>query len=267
MRRQGTGKDVEAVERRVVEPVAQLTDQQIAQHVAGGGFVGDERVIGVAIVLAESRGRTDAIGDVGLQTDKWGPSVGLFQIRSLHADKGTGRTRDELANLDAATNARHARQIFLEAGGRFNPWSTFIHGTHRQFLSRARNAVGPGVAGPGVGDTVHVIQQGETLGRIAAAHGLTLAQLKALNPGLFDAAHHGGDLVHPGEVVILSSAGPVAAFTPGAPTHAIRRGETLSGIAHAHGLTLQHLQALNPSLFDAAHRGGDLIHPDEVVFL
>lgn len=249
--------------------MAQLTDQQIAQHVVNGGFVGEERVVGVAIVLAESRGQTDAIGDVSLQTDKWGPSVGLFQIRSLNADRGTGRTRDQDANLDPATNARHARQIFLEAGGRFTPWSTFIHDTFRQFLDRARNGVsgtGPGALGmPAAGNgTVHMIRPGETLGGIAAAHGLSLQQLRALNPGLFDAAHHNGNLIHPGELVILS---PTAAPTPDANTHAIRSGETLSGIAAAHGLSLAQLRAMNPLLFDPAHRDGDLVHPGEVVFL
>jgi LysM repeat protein len=259
----------------VVESVATLSDQQIARHVVGGGFVGEERVVGVAIVLAESAGRTDAIGDVALQNATFGPSVGLFQIRSLKADKGSGRTRDELANLDPATNARHARQIFLEAGSRFTPWSTFIHDTHRQFLSRGRdavNAVGSGGSVPPVivgNDTVHVIRPGDTLSGIAQEHGLTLQQLRALNPGLFDAAHQDGDLVHPGEQVVLSA--PAGSAPAGFPaigsTHVIRQGETLGGIAQAHGLTLQQLRALNPGLFDAAHKNGDLVRPGEVVRL
>src|SRR6266496_1482726 len=61
----------------------QLNDRQIAEHVTHGGFTGQDRVIGVAVVLAESGGRTDASGDVHLQDGKWGPSIGLFQIRSL----------------------------------------------------------------------------------------------------------------------------------------------------------------------------------------
>jgi hypothetical protein len=159
--------------------VAQLTDQQIARHVIDAGFVGDDRAVGVAIVLAESSGRTDARGDVGLMTDKWGPSIGLFQIRSLHVEKGTGGTRDELANLDPFTNARHARTIFLEAGG-WRPWSTFLHDTYLQFLDRGRAAVS-GTSGDAVvvttdGD-VHIVRAGETLSGIAAAHGRTMQQL------------------------------------------------------------------------------------------
>jgi LysM repeat protein len=259
----------------VVESVAILGDQQIARHVVDGGFVGEERVVAVAIVLAESGGRTDAIGDVALENATFGPSVGLFQIRSLRADKGSGRTRDELANVDPATNARHARQVFLEAGSRFTPWSTFNHDTHRQFLGRAQdavNAVGSGgsVSPLVVGDgTVHVIRPGETLSGIAQAHGLTLQQLRALNPGLFDAAHQDGNLVHPGEQVVLSGAAgsAPAGFPVIGSTHVIRQGETLGGIAKAHGLTLQQLRALHPGLFDAAHKNGDLVRPGEVVRL
>jgi hypothetical protein len=121
--------------------MTQLSDREIAGHVINAGFTGDQRVIGVAVVLAESGGRSDNRGDVDKQTKKWGPSIGLFQIRSLKAEKGSGGTRDELANLDPATNARHARTVFLEAGGKWTPWSTFNHQSHEKFLDRARQAV------------------------------------------------------------------------------------------------------------------------------
>jgi Lysozyme like domain len=121
--------------------MTQLTDHQIAEHVVGGGFVGENRVIGVAVVLAESGGRTDILGDVDLRDATFGPSVGLFQIRSLKAQKGTGGTRDELANLDPATNAHHAHVVFMEAGGNWTPWSTFKRHEHETFLDRARTAV------------------------------------------------------------------------------------------------------------------------------
>ena len=32
---------------------------------------------------------------------------------------------------------------------------------------------------------------------------ISLDRLRALNPGLFDAAHHNGNMIHPGEVVKL----------------------------------------------------------------
>jgi LysM repeat protein len=242
----------------------QLTDNQIAGHVAAGGFTGGDRVVAIAIVLAESRGRTDAIGDTTLVTDVWGPSIGLFQIRSLNAQKGTGGVRDERANFDPATNARHAHRIFLDAGG-FTPWSTFTSGSYRVFLDRAR-AVAPingtmTFSPADAGGAVHVVRSGESLSGIARQHGLSLERLRALNPGLFDAAHHHGDLIHDGERVALSA--PAA----GPRQVVIRPGDTLGRIASAHGLSLARLRTLNPRLFDAAHHGGELVHPGEVVRL
>lgn len=49
----------------------------------------------------------------------------------------------------------------------------------------------------------HVVESGETLSGIASSQGVPFQQLQALNPGLFDAAHDGGNLIHKGEVVHL----------------------------------------------------------------
>ncbi|MCK2238638.1 MULTISPECIES: hypothetical protein [unclassified Crossiella] len=121
-----------------------LTDQEIAQHAWDAGFRGDNLNTAVAVALAESRGRTDALGDISLQNNTWGPSVGLWQIRSLNPGHGTAleRTqRDQTANLDPATNAANAFAI-SDSGASFRAWSTFTNGDYRQFLDRARTASG-----------------------------------------------------------------------------------------------------------------------------
>jgi hypothetical protein len=114
-----------------------LTAAQIAGHAKAAGFAAQDLVIAVAIALGESGGRTDAKGDVSLQTGTWGPSIGLWQIRSLVADKGTGKTRDELANYDAAHNARAAYTLYKGRGG-FADWSVYNSGAYKNHLSVAR---------------------------------------------------------------------------------------------------------------------------------
>jgi hypothetical protein len=49
--------------------------------------------------------------------------------------------------------------------------------------------------------------------------------------------------------------------------HVVKSGETLSGIAKSQGVPFDRIRALNPSLFNAAHKNGGLIHPGEVVHL
>jgi murein L,D-transpeptidase YcbB/YkuD len=125
-----------------------LTDQQAARMVLSAGWRGEDAVTALAVSFGEAGDPKDpghrinahAVGDVALQTGVWGPSIGTMQIRSLKADKGTGRTRDEMANMDPSVCYRHAHTIWQQAGG-FRPWSVWLHGTYRRFLDRAGGAV------------------------------------------------------------------------------------------------------------------------------
>lgn len=122
----------------------QLTDQQIAELAANAGFAGQDLETAIAVALAESGGDSDAIGDVALQNEVFGPSVGLWQIRSVNPGYGNRfdqTHRNETANLDPATNARNAYAIQQRYG--WGQWSTYTGGQYRQFLGRARNAVQP----------------------------------------------------------------------------------------------------------------------------
>lgn len=108
-----------------------VTPAQVAGYVKAAGWPATEIHIATAVALAESgerhgaswRADTAAVGDEHLVNDKWGPSIGLFQIRSLHAEKGKGTKRDELANRDPLTNARHALAIRREQG--LTAWTLF----------------------------------------------------------------------------------------------------------------------------------------------
>lgn len=126
--------------------MAVVSDQQIAQYIRAAGATDTTAVTMVAIALAESGGNTTALGDIGLQTSTWGPSVGLWQIRSLNAERGKGTTRDQNANMDGQTNANHAMQILNSQG--LSAWSTYTSQAYRLFSARANSAVAGG-ASPG----------------------------------------------------------------------------------------------------------------------
>ncbi|HEY4021948.1 MAG TPA: hypothetical protein VGM75_24905 [Pseudonocardiaceae bacterium] len=122
----------------------QLTDQQVAQYAYDAGFRGNALTTATAVALAESHGDSSQVGDVGLQNGTWGPSVGLWQIRSLNPGHGTATEqaqRNQTANLDPATNAQNAYSISRQ-GTNFNPWSTYTGGAYQQFTVRAGTAAG-----------------------------------------------------------------------------------------------------------------------------
>jgi hypothetical protein len=126
-----------------------LSMGQVAGYAAGAGLSGEALAIATAISWAESKGDSDAVGDTRLVTSTWGPSIGLWQIRSLNAQRGTGGQRDELANKDPGTNARHMAEI-SNNGRSWGAWSTYTSGQYRAYLGQARMAAqNPSAVGSG----------------------------------------------------------------------------------------------------------------------
>lgn len=121
--------------------MAQLTFPQVYALARGAGFGAPGAAVAAAISDAESGRNPDAVGDVQLEDATWGPSIGLWQIRSLKAASGTGTPRDATRLKDPAFNASAAYAI--SSGGRdFRPWSTYTSGAYRAALPAAQTAAG-----------------------------------------------------------------------------------------------------------------------------
>ena len=117
-----------------------LTASQIYTLLLQGGFDEPDARIMTAIAQAESARDVGAVGDVALQDGKWGPSVGLFQVRTLRAETGTGGDRD-IEHLTNNPAAQVKAAFNISDGGRnFRPWSTFTHGSYRKFLDQPLQA-------------------------------------------------------------------------------------------------------------------------------
>lgn len=100
--------------------------------------------------------------------------------------------------------------------------------------------------------TTYRVQPGDNLTVIARRTGVTVAALRAANPGLRDANH-----VQAGRSIHLpdrrsATARPVtsrqATAQPATGTHRVRRGENLTVIARRYGVTLAALLRANPAL-------------------
>lgn len=132
-----------------------MTDQPgpvVAAACAAAGFRGDALVNIVAIGHRESGWDDNVQGDIGLMGNGWGPSVGVFQIRTLTADSGTGSDRDLQALVPGATPGvshsgqgnlpRQAAAAWAISGGGadFSAWSTW-RGLPSADLQAAQEAV------------------------------------------------------------------------------------------------------------------------------
>lgn len=127
-----------------------MTPEDVASSAARAGFTGDALVTIVAIAGRESGWNPDAIGDVGLETAVWGPSVGLYQIRTLKAATGTGADRDIDALMPGGRGDPDRQSLaawsISGGGANFTPWSTSAGLTAAQ-LDQARQAVSTAATG------------------------------------------------------------------------------------------------------------------------
>lgn len=121
--------------------MTQLSPEQIAQYAIKAGFRGDGAVKAVAVALAESGGRTDA---VNRNSDKYRSiDRGLWQINSKwHPEVSAA------AAFNPAQAAAHAYRI-SNGGKSWSPWSTWKNGSALTQIGRARLAVAKASKGAG----------------------------------------------------------------------------------------------------------------------
>lgn len=138
-----------------------LTGAKLAAAVAyNAGFRGDDLITMVAIAKGESSWNPNAIGDQQLQSDLWGPSYGLWQVRSLQPDKFNpnasylpDRYRDGSRLRDPKYNAEAAFALYTTSKNRndshrFNQWTVYTEGTYKNFLVESKKAVYEVICGP-----------------------------------------------------------------------------------------------------------------------
>lgn len=119
--------------------MAALSQSQVYALARTAGLSPAAAVTATAVAQAESGLVPDREGDLNLvgqpasNGQHWGPSVGLWQIRSIQEEYGTGQTRDAAKLTDPAFNAQSMAHI-SGAGKSFGAWTTFTQGTYKQFV-------------------------------------------------------------------------------------------------------------------------------------
>jgi hypothetical protein len=123
------------------------TATEIYNYSRAAGLSVAASIIAVAVALGESSGDDTARGDVGLQTSTWGPSVGIWQIRTLKAETGSGSDRDINALMGNPARQAQAMAAISRQGADWSPWTVFNKGIYEKYLGQAQEAAkGTGAA-------------------------------------------------------------------------------------------------------------------------
>lgn len=139
-----------------------LSIGQVYNLLRAAGFSPAAAADMTAIAIAESGLNPTIKGDLGLQTSTYGPSVGLFQVRTVRAETGKGTDRDINALLSSPARQAQAAYEISHGGKDFRPWSTWNHGSAQAQLARVYAGLGVknGSALPGSADAPPVTAGG-----------------------------------------------------------------------------------------------------------
>lgn len=122
--------------------MARRPPEDVYADLIAAGFSPQAATTMTAIAGGESGWDASALGDLGLQTDKWGPSFGLYQIRTLKSETGKGTYRDIQWLAQSPVNQARAAYAISGGGSNFQPWTVYTSGKWRGFLDTARAAAG-----------------------------------------------------------------------------------------------------------------------------
>ena len=134
--------------------------------------------------------------------------------------------------------------------------------------SNITNAVTPAPVAPVMNATTeapgveYVVVQGDTLGKIAKNHGVTLRALEAANPNIQPTKMHVGQ-----KILIPAGSSSAAADSAGSSTggggeiYVVKSGDTLTKIAQMHGTSVRALKAANNLTTDHIKVGDKLKIP------
>lgn len=174
--------------------MTQRTASEMYRDLRVAGFSRASAIIMVAIGLGESGGNDTALGDVELQDSTWGPSVGLYQIRTEKGATGSGSDRDISALMGDESRQAKAALDISNRGTDFTPWTVFTTGKYQQYLGQAQAAAdsattsGFVTVGDGVGDLLGGIIPNPIGPDVSAVEGALGSALGSLVPSFRDGA-------------------------------------------------------------------------------
>jgi len=96
----------------------------------------------------------------------------------------------------------------------------------------------------------YLVKAGDTGASIAAAHGLTLEELTALNPSITWTALKAGETISIGSATAAEETSAASSSAKASKNYVVQSGDTWYRIAYNNNMTTAQLKALNPGVED-----------------
>lgn len=108
------------------EPIVQAAEVKPAPVKRAGCEVAYNNIMR-AICMAESGGRSDAVGDNYVIAGIYAPSCGLMQIRTLAGRPSCEELKDPEVNMEWAWRISNQ-------GTNWTPWTVYINGSYKRYM-------------------------------------------------------------------------------------------------------------------------------------
>lgn len=113
-----------------------ISRDEMKHEIESVGFTGERVEQMLAVSLAEGGRQVSCVADENLVDAKWGPSIGVFSIRTLNAELGSGSCRDR-NRIDGDLHQQAVCAFEISGQGRtLQPWSTFTNGRWRKYVGQ-----------------------------------------------------------------------------------------------------------------------------------
>jgi hypothetical protein len=179
--------------------MATMTFKDVYALLRRNGWSAADAVIMTAIAKGESGLNPLATGDTTITNTTWGPSVGLFQIRTVKSQTGTGGERDVTALRSSLDKQAKSAKSIKEGQG-WGAWTIYNTGVYRKYLADAQKAaqdVGDDVDNPSIDERLKsigkaLLNPGEAVSDMAA--GATENIIGRIKPLVMEIVFVGGGL-------------------------------------------------------------------------
>lgn len=177
---------------------------------------------------------------------------------------GAGPVSARPAGINATDTAVRPAAGYESSGVRFSPTRPAATGTATAGAPTLPSAPSLAPAAEAPPAVVYTVVAGDSLWAVAKKHGVSVAEISAVNSLTSSAIKPGQTLIIPrAEEISAPATGAAMEVASARPTYTVRSGDTLGVIARRHGTSVAALKSANRLTSDIVRIGQQLVLPSD----